>query len=138
MTPEMLAEIGKAVYQAGWQEELANELSVEQSLVEGWADGSEEIDALAAFAIYRILEKYVARMESMIIADKVSKSMLNGDVEHQESAIFLAGMLKGMQLVLEAVHGNVEDLRNFSKADNMEHIVLDWMSDMEESGKKIS
>ena len=109
-----LIQIGTAVYGMKWFDSLVTELGVtDKELSE--LTKAENLPGPVEYAMRDIATKYMARVESMHVSTKISDALLNGQVDSKEQAGFMAGLLKGMSLILAATHGSPEELKTLAQ-----------------------
>ena len=108
-----LIQIATSVYGLKWLDSLCAELGVKDKELTALTK-LETLPGPVEYAARVIATKYMARVESMNVNTKFSDALLNGEVENREQAAFMAGVLKGMALILAATHGAPEELKTLA------------------------
>ncbi len=112
-----LIQIATAVYGIKWFDELSRALGVDEQQLSEYTK-AEDLPGPVKYALSDIATKYMARVESMNLHSKIHDTMMAGSVGTGEEAAFLAGLTKGMALVLGAVHGEPEELKSITRDDD--------------------
>jgi len=116
-----IIQIAASVYGIKWFDEVSRELGLsERELSE--LTKSEELPGPISYAMREIATKYMARVESMQLNSNIRDALLEGSVADKEQAAYLAGIVKGMALILSAIHGQPEELKNWAKDKNFESV----------------
>lgn len=116
-----IIQIAASVYGIKWFDELCRELGLsERELSE--LTKSEELPGPVSYAMREIATKYMARVESMQLNSNIRDALLEGSVADKEQAAYLAGIVKGMALILSAIHGQPNELKNWAKDKNFESV----------------
>lgn len=114
-------QIAASVYGIKWFDELCNQLKLsERELSE--ITKSDEVEGVIEYALTEIATKYMARVESMQVNNNIRDALLAGTVADKEQAAYLAGIVKGMSLILAAVHGEPAELKIWAKDKNFENV----------------
>jgi len=121
-----LIQIGTAVYGIKWFDSLCTELGVKDKELSELTK-AEELPGPIEYAARDIATKYMARVESMQVNTKFSDALLNGNVDNREQASFMAGLLKGMALILAATHGAPEELKTLAQEKEFLPVVDGYM-----------
>lgn len=121
-----LIQIGTAVYGIKWFDSLCLELGITDVELSDLTK-SETLPGPIEYAARDIATKYMSRVESMHVNTKFSDALLNGQVESKEQAAFMAGMLKGMALILAATHGTPEELKTLAQEKEFLPVVNGYM-----------
>ena len=116
-----IIQIAASVYGIKWFDEVCRELGLsERELSE--LTKSEELPGPVSYAMREIATKYMARVESMQLNSNIRDALLEGSVADKEQAAYLAGIVKGMALILSAIHGQPNELKNWAKDKNFESV----------------
>ena len=113
-----LIQIATTVYGIKWFDSLCTELKVNDTILSELTK-AEALPGPVEYAMRDIATKYMARIESMQVNTKFSDALLNGETENEMQAAFMAGVLKGMSLILAAVHGAPEELKKLAKEEDL-------------------
>ena len=109
-----IIQIGTAVYGMKWFDSLMLELGVSDKELSELTK-AVTLPGPVEYAMRDIATKYMSRVESMQVNTKFSDALLNGEVDDAEQAAFMAGLLKGMALILSATHGSPEELKTLAQ-----------------------
>ncbi len=109
-----IIQIGTAVYGIKWFDSLCTELGLKDKELSELTK-AEALPGPVEYAMRDIATKYMARVESMHVNSKFSDALLNGGLDDREQAAFMAGLLKGMALILSATHGAPEELKTLAQ-----------------------
>jgi hypothetical protein len=109
-----LIQVATAVYGLKWFDALCQELGLAEKELSDLTK-AEDLPGPIKYALSDIATKYMARVESMQVHSNIQDALLSGAVSDKEQAAYLAGMVKGMALILKAVHGEPEDLKAAAK-----------------------
>ena len=116
-----IIQIAASVYGIKWFDEVCRELGLsERELSE--LTKSEELPGSVAYAMREIATKYMARVESMQLNSNIRDALLEGSVADKEQAAYLAGIVKGMALILSAIHGQPDELKKWAKDKSFESV----------------
>lgn len=121
-----LIQIATAVYGLKWFDSVMLELGVDDKTLSDLTK-AETLPGPVEYALRDIATKYMARVESMHVNTKFSDALLNGQVDNKEQAAFMAGLLKGMALVLSATHGEPDELKALAKEKDFLPILSAYM-----------
>lgn len=116
-----LIQIGASVYGIRWLESVAKEIGISEREV-GELTKQEELPTPIAYAMREIATKYMARVESMQLNSNIRDALLNGTAKDKEQAAYMAGIVRGMGLILSAIHGQPEELKALAKDKNFEFV----------------
>jgi|GEM_PF-4989900 len=120
MNGATLVRLAAKVYGLSWSKDLAKEIGVDEDEVIHWSKVDNDLPPLVIYAVSRVFEKYMLRVETMQLNTKIADSLLSGISNDDERAGFMAGMLKSMHLMLEFLHGNPDALRDLAKAKDFD------------------
>ena len=116
-----LIQIAASVYGIKWFDSLCQEIGISDKELSELSK-ADELPAPIAYALREIATKYMARVESMLVNNNVRDALLNGTATDKEQAAYMAGIVKGMMLVLKAIHGEPEELKALAKDKNFEQV----------------
>jgi transcriptional regulator with XRE-family HTH domain len=68
MTPDHLAAIGRALYGARWQSDMADALGVDRRTIRRWMAGQNPVPAAADAEMRRLLERRGAEIGRLLAA----------------------------------------------------------------------
>ncbi|PIR32131.1 MAG: hypothetical protein COV36_04970 [Alphaproteobacteria bacterium CG11_big_fil_rev_8_21_14_0_20_44_7] len=121
-----LIQIGTAVYGLKWFDSLCQELGIEDKELSKLTE-ADSLPGPIAYAMRDIATKYMARVESMQINNKFQDEIMAGKVESTEHAAFMSGVIKGMALVLAAIHGEPDELNALAKTEDIAAMVDSYL-----------
>ena len=116
-----LIQIAATVYGIKWFDSLTQEIGITDRELSDLSK-AEELPAPIEFALREIATKYMARVESMQVNSNVRDALLNGTARDKEQAAYMAGIVKGMSLILSAIHGQPEELKALAKDKNFDSV----------------
>lgn len=123
-----IIQIATAVYGLKWFDTLSQELGVNEQQLSEWTKAEEgELPGPVVYAMSDIVTKYMARVESMNLHNQCQELLLSGKIDKAENAAFATGMIKGMALVLSAVHGEADELKELSKSKGLQEILEGYL-----------
>lgn len=122
-----LIQIATAVYGINWFDSVCQELGIDDKELSKYTD-AEELPGPVVYAMSDIASKYMARVESMQIHSKFQDNILNAEIESSEQVAFMSGVIKGMALVLSAMHGEPEELKALAKEKDYKDIIEGYMT----------
>lgn len=123
MKGEDLIQIATTVYGIKWFDSLCAEMGITDKELSAMQKSAEDLPGPVQYALRDIVSKYMTRIESMQINSKFQDALLNGEVKDESQAAFMAGMLKGMMLVLSSTHGEPEELRALALEEDFQDVV---------------
>ena len=110
-----LIQIATSVYGLKWFDSVCQELGISDKELSELTK-ADELPPVVQFAMREIATKYMARVESMQLHSNIQDVLMNGQVESDEQASYLAGIVKGMALILAAIHGQPDELKSLAKS----------------------
>jgi hypothetical protein len=114
-----LIQIATAVYGLKWFDSLCQELGISDKVLSEYTK-ADDLPGPVQYALSDIATKYMARVESMQVHSNIQDALLNGTVSDKEQAAYLAGIVRGMTLILKAVHGQSDELKAAAKNKDFE------------------
>jgi hypothetical protein len=117
-----LIQIAASVYGIKWFDSLMQEVGISDKELSALSKQEDELPGPIQFALREIATKYMARVESMQVNTNVRDALLNGTASDKEQAAYMAGIVKGMTLVLKAIHGEPQELKALAKDKNFESV----------------
>lgn len=122
-----LIQITTAVFGLKWFDITCMELGISADELSAYTKEEEALPGPVEYAIRDIATRYMLRVESMQVNTKISDALLNGGVEMNEEAVFIAGMARGMALILSALHGEPGDLKTLAQEKDFLSVVKGYM-----------
>ena len=108
-----LIQIAAAVYGIKWFDSVRQDVGLsEKELSE--LTKAEVLPGPIAYAMQDIATKYMARVESMHVNTKITDALMSGEAGDSTSAAYMVGLAKGMALVLAAIHGSPDELKELA------------------------
>jgi hypothetical protein len=113
-----LIQIAAAVYGIRWFDSLRTDLGLEDTVLSELTK-ADSLPGPIEYALRDIATKYMVRVESMQVHSNIQDALLTGRAEDPEQAAYMAGVVKGMTLLLKAIHGEPDELKEIAKDKTM-------------------